>query len=143
MQTATQGDRERARHGRTRQRKYQIRHKDAGLCQRCTRPMWKGSHCFRCHLRMALSKARLLGEATKVKKSWELFVICMMARHERILHDEGFAVDIIAPSVLIDTVGWHDWCKGRAKKKVMRIINAFDDFAIRKRFSGEEEEIES
>lgn len=86
-----------------------------------------------------LNSRGILRLAQSRKGQWNKFVVGLMARHERVLHDEGFAVDVLhEPQALIEMAGFV-WAKGRYKKKLLDVINRVDDLAIRLRFSGGED----
>jgi len=106
-----------------------------GLCDSCTRPVYSKRKCFRCDLVRAFAKRGLARYRVRNRTAWNIFVVGMAARHERILHDEGFAVDAIRePGRMIDLSGM-TWARGRVRKKVLEVIAQYDDRAIRRRFS--------
>jgi len=106
-----------------------------GLCDSCPRPVYSKRKCFRCDLVRAFAKRGLGRYRLRSKPAWERFVVGMAARHERILHDEGFAVDAIREPQEVIRLSGMTWATGRNKRKVLEIIAVYDDRAIRKRFS--------
>ena len=120
----------------TKQTQVIMEHRKAGLCDSCTRPVWRDRKCFRCDLVRAFSKRGLSTYRLRGKKAWNLFVVGMAARHERILHGEGFAVEAIrTPGDVIDLAGMKWAARGTLRKKVLEVIAQYDDHAIRRRFS--------
>lgn len=107
----------------------------AGVCSSCDAPVFAAGKCFRCYLVRAFARRGIGYYRRRQLKAWNVFVHGMAVRYERILQEEGFAVDAIrAPEDLIDVSGM-TWAKGRLRKKVLEIIAQMDDRAIRKRFS--------
>lgn len=129
-----QGDKERARYGHSRQREHQIRRAEAGLCYTCEAPAWRNKVCIRCAIRKQFSRLGISGFAVRYSRSFDVFVAGMAARYERILVDEGFAVDAIRePEKIIEVSGVGAWAKRRLKRKVLEVIQRLDDKAIRER----------
>jgi len=106
-----------------------------GLCDSCSRPVFASQKCFRCDLVRAFAKRGLSKYRLRNKRAWNNFVVGMAARYERILQDEGFAVDAIREPERMITLSGMTWAEGRPKKKVLEVIAQFDDRAIRRRFS--------
>lgn len=120
----------------TRQSLWQQEHAEAGLCGKCSRPLFKAGRCFRHSLTTALARRGILTLAKRNRTKFERFAAGMQARYERIVKDEGFAVDALRePEVVVDLVGFV-WATGRERKKLLEVIAKFDDLAIRERFRG-------
>ena len=119
----------------TRQTQRILEKRKLGLCDSCPRPVWRDRKCFRCDLVRAFAKRGLSRYRLRKPRAWNLFVVGMAARMERILNDEGFAVDAIREPERMIELSEMTWAKGRLKKKVLEIIAQYDDTAIRKRFS--------
>lgn len=121
----------------SRQAAWAAEHRAAGLCVRDSRAAWKSNLCFECHLKMQFKKRGLLERVKKDKKAWAALVAGMFTRYNRIVQDEGFAVDaLMAPEKVIAAAGF-DWAKYKAKKQVLEVVAHFDDKAIRERFVKE------
>ena len=118
----------------SRQREWQKRKRAAGECMSCGEKEWAANACFRCYLARKFAKRGLTYYRKRSVGAWERFVSGMAARFQRILIDEGFAVDaLIEPQVLIRLAGF-SWAKGKLRKKVLEVVAEMDDIAIRRRF---------
>jgi hypothetical protein len=119
----------------SRQREWQKRKRTAGECMTCGETVWANDKCFRCYLAHKFSKKRLTYYRKRTPGAWNRFVSGMAARFQRILVDEGFAVDaIVEPQIIIKLAGF-SWAKGKLRKKVLEVIAEMDDIAIRRRFT--------
>jgi len=105
-----------------------------GTCGRCPRPYWRAGMCFRCYVWKEFTTRKMSSYAKRAMGKFNVFMVGLAARYERILHEEGFAVEAVKePAYLIDKAGF-DWARGRLRRKLLEIVAKVDDVAIRERF---------
>ncbi len=123
--------------GSERQARWKKDHRERGLCTCCSRPTWKTGLCFRHHLSRAVSKAGLRKIKFSDPAAWNAFAVGMEARYHRIVTDEGFAVKALNEVEEVIDGAKFPWARGRARTKLMEIVAAYDDAAIREVFQRE------
>ena len=121
----------------SRQQEYQFRKKEKGQCGCCGKPkLPTGDLCVRCAFRKAFGRLHMSSYRERNPRAFERLVEVAAQRYFFVVGKEGFKTDAGQAFDRIIAYAKFAHLTEHGKKKVLRVLQSFDDRALRDRMTA-------